>query len=148
MTKRWMLNILPVVLIGLAMPLVTALGQGRQELAASVGAGSLIVKEGGGTTPVFSLSYQFHFTEHVSAEGALDVFTYKFRVGPLEEINYYRDGYLGAEAAGGLSPAQQPRNEAMDTISGGRRGQDNHGLHRDPGQRLLPHRRRGFLFFQ
>jgi hypothetical protein len=73
--------------------------QGRSELAASAGLGNLVVNGGGGTTPVLSFSYRFHFTEHLSAEGALDVFTYKLKVGPPGQSSIFRDGYLGAEAA-------------------------------------------------
>jgi hypothetical protein len=71
--------------------------QGRSEIAVSLGAGSLQVKPGGGTTPVFSVSYQFHITGQFAAEGALDLFYYKFDAGPVMGI--YKDDYLGAEAA-------------------------------------------------
>ena len=73
--------------------------QARNEIAFSIGAGSLQVNPGGGTTPVYSLSYRCHITRHFSAEGALDVFYYKFLTGPLNNQSIYKDGYLGAEAA-------------------------------------------------
>ncbi len=95
-------KILPflIVLVG-AFLLVPALtfAQGRSEFAVSTGAGTLVASSGGGITPVFSLSYRFHITDRFSAEGALDTFTYKYRVGPIGQQYDYRDGYLGAEAA-------------------------------------------------
>lgn len=73
--------------------------QGRNEIAVSLGAGSLQTSPGGGATAVFSFSYRLHITRHVSAEGALDSFTYKFPTGAPGNSYGYRDGYLGAEAA-------------------------------------------------
>ena len=71
--------------------------QSRSEIALSLGTGSLQVSPGGGTTRVFSLSYSFRITRHISAEGALDAFNYNFPTGPSN--NTYKDDYLGAEAA-------------------------------------------------
>ncbi len=48
---------------------------------------------------VFSLSYLFHFTDHIAAEGALDFFTYRFLTGPSDQPYEYTDGYSGAEVA-------------------------------------------------
>ena len=73
--------------------------QARNEIAYSVGVGSLQVNPDGGTTPVYSFSYRRHITRHFSAEGALDVFYYKFLTGPSDNQSVYRDDYLGAEAA-------------------------------------------------
>jgi hypothetical protein len=84
-------------LIILAGPV--SLAQGRHELAFAAGGGSLIVKPDGGGTPVFSFSYQFHFTNHISAEGAFDIFYYRFLTGPAGQQYVYRDDYAGAEAA-------------------------------------------------
>jgi len=76
------------------------LAQGRNEIALSVGAGSLQVNPGGGTTPVFSVSYQFHITDHFSAEGALDTFYYSLPTSPLiSPSGVDRDDYLGTEVA-------------------------------------------------
>jgi hypothetical protein len=86
-----------LVLIILMGPV--SLAQGRHELAFAAGGGTLIVKPDGGGTPVFSLSYQFHFTKHLSAEGAFDIFYYKFLTGPAGQQYVYRDDYAGAEAA-------------------------------------------------
>ena len=85
--------------IVLAMPPAAWPAQGRNEFAASAGVGTLVVNNGGGVTPCFSLSYRFHLTEHLSVEGALDTFTYKLNVGPPPQPSIYRDGYVGAEAA-------------------------------------------------
>ena len=71
--------------------------QSRSEIAFSLGTGSLQVSPGGGTTGVSSLSYWFHITRHISAEGALDEFNYNFPTGPANSID--KDDYLGAEAA-------------------------------------------------
>jgi hypothetical protein len=73
--------------------------QARNEIAFSIGAGSLQVNPGGGTTPVWSFSYRRHITRHFSAEGALDVFYYRFLSGPPDNQSIYKDDYLGAEAA-------------------------------------------------
>jgi hypothetical protein len=73
--------------------------QDRNEIAFSLGAGSLQVNPDGGATPVYSFSYQRHITRHFSAEGALDIFYYKFRTGPVDNQSVYKDDYLGAEAA-------------------------------------------------
>jgi hypothetical protein len=73
--------------------------QDRNEIAFSLGGGSLQVNPDGGATPVYSFSYRFHITRHFSAEGALDIFYYKFLTGPLNEQSVYKDDYLGAEAA-------------------------------------------------
>lgn len=81
----------------LAVPVSSA--QGRHELAFAAGGGALIVKPDGGGTPVLSFSYQFHFTNHISAEGAFDVFYYRFLTGPAGQQYVYRDDYAGAEAA-------------------------------------------------
>jgi len=75
------------------------LAQGRNEIAFSAGGGPLLVNPGGGATPVFSFSYQFHITGHFSVEAALDVFYYKFVVGPPDSPSLYRDDYAGVEAA-------------------------------------------------
>jgi hypothetical protein len=73
--------------------------QARNEITFSIGAGSLQVNPDGGTTPVYSFSYRCHITRHVSAEGALDVFYYKFLAGPMNDQTVYKDDYVGAEAA-------------------------------------------------
>jgi hypothetical protein len=86
---------LGVILVGGSQ----VMAQGRSELALSVGGGSLQVTPGGGGTPVFSFSYQFHITRRISAEGALDVFYYKLPAGPIANQSVYKDDYLGAEAA-------------------------------------------------
>lgn len=90
-----------IALLASAMMLFSAplRAQGRHELAFSLGAGSLFVHHESASTPVFSFSYQFHFTKNASAEGALDCFTYRFLTGPLDQQSYYRDGYTGAAAA-------------------------------------------------
>ncbi len=75
------------------------LAQGRSEIAFSLGAGSLRTEPGGGSTAVLSFSYQFHLTDHFSAEGALDSFNYKFLTGMPDNQYLYKDDYLGAEAA-------------------------------------------------
>jgi hypothetical protein len=77
----------------------TAAAQGRHEIAFSVGSGWLQADPGGGSTPVLSFSYQFHITDHISAEGALDFFYYKFLTGPPNAQYTYKDDYAGAEAA-------------------------------------------------
>ena len=76
-----------------------AAAQGRNEIGFSLGGGSLQTNPGAGATAVFSLSYQFHITRHFSAEGALDLFNYKFLTGPPDSPYIYKDDYLGAEAA-------------------------------------------------
>ncbi len=75
------------------------LAQPRHELAASFGGGYLQVNPGGGATTVFSFSYRFHLTRHISAEGAIDAFNYKLLAGPPDDLSEYKDDYLGAEAA-------------------------------------------------
>jgi hypothetical protein len=68
--------------------LATALcAQARSELAFSAGGGALQVDSTTMPTPVVSFSYLYHITDHISAEGGLDIFF------------HYWDGYTGAEAA-------------------------------------------------
>jgi hypothetical protein len=76
-----------------------ATAQGRSELAFSIGGGSLQVNPGGGATAVLSASYRLHITDHISAEGALDVFYYRLKVGPHDAPSTMNDDYIGAEAA-------------------------------------------------
>jgi len=73
--------------------------QARHELSFSVGGGTLQVDPEGGATPVYSFSYRCHISSHLSAEGALDIFYYKFVSSPSGDQANYRDDYLGAEAA-------------------------------------------------
>ena len=73
--------------------------QGRSEIALSFGGGSLQANTGGGATIVFSCSYRFHITQHVSVEGALDTFNYNIAADAPENSSIFRDDYLGAEAA-------------------------------------------------
>jgi hypothetical protein len=75
------------------------LAQARNEFAFSLGAGSLQVEPDGGANVVFSFSYRFHITQHISAEGALDAFFYNQMSGPSDNRHVYRDGNLGAEVA-------------------------------------------------
>jgi len=91
----------PLLLLIVLIPAASlhAMAQGRNEIAFSLGAGSLQTNPGGGATAVFSVSYQFHITGHFSAEGALDTFFYKFMTGPPDSPYGYKDDYLGAEAA-------------------------------------------------
>ena len=95
--KVRMMPLMILACLLIAGPPATA--QDRHELTFSAGGGSILVREGGGAMPVFSFSYQFHFTKHVSAEGALDFFTYPFLTGPPDNQVRYRDDYTGAEAA-------------------------------------------------
>ncbi len=73
--------------------------QARNEVAFSIGAGSLQVNPDGGATAVWSFSYRCHITRHFSAEGALDVFYYKQMIGPPNDRSVFNDDYLGADAA-------------------------------------------------
>ena len=75
------------------------LAQARNEFAFSLGAGYLQVEPDGGANVVFSFSYRFHITQHISAEGALDAFFYKQMTDPSDNGQVVSDGYLGAEAA-------------------------------------------------
>src|SRR5262245_22229253 len=92
-----LLKLTSLCLFLIGMTGARCLAQDRNEIALSVGAGSLQVDPGGGATAVFSLSYQLHITRHFSGEGALDSFNYTFQTGPSQGT--YKDGYLGAEAA-------------------------------------------------
>ena len=93
----------PIVILSCCMSLFIAMpvmAQSRSELSFSIGGGSLDAgTAGGGGTSVVSLSYQYHITRHISAEGALDFFNYKFLTGPSENPYVYKDDYAGAEAA-------------------------------------------------
>jgi hypothetical protein len=73
--------------------------QDRSELAFSAGGGALQVDSGSSATPVFGVSYLYHITDHVSAEGSLDLFFHKFLTGPVDSQEVFWDGYTGAEAA-------------------------------------------------
>ena len=84
-------------IIAVASPQLMA--QGLSELALSFGGGSLQANPGGGSTAVFSFSYRFHITHHISAEGAFDFFNYKFLTGTPDGQSIYKDDYHGAETA-------------------------------------------------
>jgi len=96
---RLKIHVAAAILVFACYPTAQTKAQGRQELAFSAGAGSLFVNGAGRTSPVGSFSYRFHFTNHISAEGALDFFSYEFQSGPPAQPYSYRDGYSGAEAA-------------------------------------------------
>jgi hypothetical protein len=88
------------VLFGLILIGQNVWAQGRNELSFSLGAGSLQVKPDGGATAVYSFSYRGHITRHISAEGAIDIFYYKFLTGSSNSRqSIYKDDYVGAEAA-------------------------------------------------
>jgi hypothetical protein len=90
-----------LAVVSLALFLVHASlhAQGRSEIAFSGGGGSLFVDRSDHFSSVFSFSYLLHITDHISAEGALDFFTYKFLTGPSDQPYEYTDGYTGAEVA-------------------------------------------------
>ena len=71
----------------------------RNEISGSLGVGSLQTDPGGGTTAVLSFAYRFHITRHISAEGAINYFNYKFLTNHGNGPQTYNDDYLGAEAA-------------------------------------------------
>lgn len=89
--------IFPLCVFAVTCPQLIA--QDRNELSLSFGGGSLRTDPGGGSTAVLSLSYRFHVTRHISAEGALDFFNYKFHTGPPDSQSIYKDDYHGVEAA-------------------------------------------------
>lgn len=92
--KLWILTVC-VILLG-SYPVKA---QARHDIAGSFGAGSLQTDPGGGATAVFSFAYRFHITRHISAEGAIDYFNYKFPINHPNSRQTYNDDYLGAEAA-------------------------------------------------
>jgi hypothetical protein len=81
------------------LTVVGAAAQGRNEVSASVGAGSLIENQGGGATPVWNLAYDFHVTKRWTVEGALDIFYDRFLTSPGDPRSTSRDDYTGAELA-------------------------------------------------
>ncbi len=98
MAHRWSLVPILAILTVLLVPSPLQ-AQARNEIAFSAGGGALLSGESDHFSPVFSLSYLFHFNHHLAAKGALDFFVFTFPIGPLNARSEHADDYGGAEAA-------------------------------------------------